>query len=315
MRVLVTGATGFVGYAVAKRLVDEGHRVCAMTRGATGDLPDGVQRVVGDLLDASSVQAAVALAAPEATCHLAASVRVRESRIDPVGYWQTNLGGTLALLAALAAHAHKPRSLVLASTCAVYGDQAEQPIGEDARPEPSNPYGASKLAADWAAADLADTGAIGAISLRSFNVAGGLPGHPDLVDSRLIPTVVAVAQGRAAELTVNGDGSAIRDYVHVLDMADAFVRALAACEPGVWQAYNIGSGRRSSIADVIAMTERLTNRPLPVRHQPAAPEPLELAADSSLFIRKSGWKPQHSDLDQIIGDALSAAETAYSPAE
>ncbi|GAA1555570.1 NAD-dependent epimerase/dehydratase family protein [Kribbella lupini] len=313
LRVLVTGASGFVGYAVARRFAEVGHEVHGLTRRASG-LPPGIERVAGDLLDGGSIRKAVGQVEPEVVCHLAAAVRVRESRTDPVRYWQTNVGGTLSLLEALA-EARPGSRLILASTCAVYGEPARQPITEDARSEPINPYGAGKLAADRAAADLAATGAIGAVSLRSFNVAGGLPGHPDRDEARLIPKVVAVAQGRAQELVVNGDGTTVRDYVHVLDMADAFLAAVEVCVRGAWQAYNVGGGGRTRIVDVIATTERLTGKPLAVRHQPAAAEPPVMTADSTKFQQATGWSARRSGLDQIIGDALEAGRTGYPPGE
>jgi UDP-glucose 4-epimerase len=311
MRVLVTGASGFVGYAVARRFALAGHEVYGLTRGDAA-LPSDVERVFGDLLEPSSVRKAVEQSRPDVVCHLAAAVRVRESRVDPVTYWQTNVGGTLALLGALADGPSEPAKLIIASTCAVYGEPASQPVREDARPEPSNPYGAGKLAADRAAADLAAAGAIGAISLRAFNVAGGLPGHPDRDESRLVPKAVAVAQGRAPELVVNGDGTTVRDYVHVLDMADAFLAAAGLCEPGKWQAYNVGGGGRTTILDVIESIERLTGKPLPVRHQAGAAEPPVLTADSTAFQQATGWTARRSDLDRIIRDALDAGASAYS---
>jgi UDP-glucose 4-epimerase len=313
MRVLVTGATGFVGYAVAAALASAGHEVVALSR-SDRRLPAGVQSVPGDLRDSASVVAAVRAAAVDAACHLAALARVRDSRADPLGYWRTNVGGTLALLQALNGRP-APTRLVVASTCAVYGERAAQPIGESAVPDPSNPYGSSKLAADRAVADVAQAGSIGAISLRAFNVAGGLHGHPDQDETRLIPKVVAVAQGRAAELVVNGDGSVVRDYVHVADMADAFVRALDACRPGVWAAYNVGSGLRSTIADVVATAETVTGAPLPVRHNPPAAEPRELLADATRLQSELGWRPRRSTLDRIIGDAWAAAQSGYSMRE
>lgn len=313
MRVLVTGATGFVGYAVAAALVDAGHEVVALAR-SERRLPAGVQRVSGDLLDEESVASAVETAGAEAACHLAALVRVRDSRSDPLAYWRTNVGGTLALLNALARRSTPPR-LVVASTCAVYGERARQPIVESAAHEPSSPYGWSKLAADRAVADVSATSAIGAISLRAFNIAGGLPGHADHDESRLIPKVVAVAHERAAELRVNGDGSVVRDFVHVVDMADAFVRALDACRPGRWTAYNVGSGERSTIADVIATAEAITGSPLPVRHGPPAPEPAALLADATRIRQELGWRPSRSQLDRIVGDALTSAPVAYSRSE
>jgi UDP-glucose 4-epimerase len=304
VRVLVTGATGFVGYAVADRLRRDGHDVCALTR-SDRPLPDGVQRVAGDLCDPDSLRGAVADGI-DAACHLAALVRVRDSRTDPLGYWRTNVGGTLALLKALVGQPGPPPRLVVASTCAVYGDDAVQPIPEAAVPRPVSPYGASKLAADLAVSDVADTGAVGAVSLRAFNIAGGLPGHPDRDETRLIPKLIAVARERAPELTVNGDGSVVRDYVHVADMADAFVRALDACRPGTWTAYNVGSGRRSTIADVIAAAEAAVGRRLPVVHRPPAREPATLLADARRIREDLGWTAARSDLPQIVGDALGA---------
>lgn len=314
MRILVTGATGFVGYVVAQRLVAEGHEVVALARSAGGRLPAGVASVSGDLLNAQSVAAAVTKTAPEAVCHLAALVRARESRAEPVRYWQTNVGGTLALLAALTA-SPAPSRLVLASTCAVYGEPPEQPIREEAVPIPTSPYGASKLASDQVVADAAATGAIGAISLRSFNVAGGIPGHADRDESRLIPKIVAVARGRAAELLVNGDGSVVRDYLHVLDMAEAFALAIPACEPGKWRAYNVGSGHQSTIADVIHAAEDVTGR-LNVRHQSSAPEPPVLLADITRIKTELGWQPHFSSLPRIVRDAwISTADAVNSANE
>ncbi|MGH3566561.1 MAG: NAD-dependent epimerase/dehydratase family protein [Pseudonocardia sp.] len=302
MRVLVTGAAGFVGYAVAALLVEQGHDVAGLTRSGSSALPHGVQRLEGDLREPETLPPAVAEV--DGVCHLAGLATVRESRTDPVGYWRTNVGGTLAILDGLAFS--RTGRLVLASTCSVYGEQAEQPISEAAAVEPSSPYGTSKLAADQAAADLAATGAIGAISLRAFNIAGALPGHPDRDETRLIPRLLAVQQGRAPELVVNGDGTAVRDFVHVTDMAAAFALALDACEPGSWRAYNVGSGRPSTVHDVIDTTETVTGRPVARRYVAPAHEPPELLADSTLIRSELGWRPEKSSLPEIISDAWSA---------
>jgi UDP-glucose 4-epimerase len=306
VRVLVTGATGFVGYAVADRLRCDGHEVWGLARSADR-LPDGVGRIAADLRDDAAVREALTRRF-DAVCHLAALVQARRSRTDPVGYWRTNVGGTLAVLRALAAQEGPPARLVVASTCAVYGEQSGAAITEDATPQPMHPYGSSKLAADRAVADLAATGAIGAVSLRAFNVAGGLPGHADRDETRLVPKAVAVARGRAPELVVNGNGRVVRDYVHVADMADAFARALDACLPGHWTAYNVGSGRRSTIMDVVAAAEAVAGRVLPVRHGPPVPEPADLRADASRVRRALGWRPTSSDLQRILADAFAAAE-------
>jgi UDP-glucose 4-epimerase len=301
MRVLVTGASGFVGYAVATLLTQRGHNVIGLTRSPTSTLPEHVERVHGGL---SPDVLLAALEDVDAVCHLAARTRVRESRTDPLGYWQTNVGGTLALLQAMTVTG--TRRLVLASTCGVYGDQTSQPIDESVPRAPTSPYGTSKLAADNAAMDLAGTGAVGAVSLRAFNIAGALLNHPDPDETRLIPRMIAVQRGTAPELVVNGDGDAIRDFVHVADMADAFALALEACKPGTARVYNIGSGRPTRVRDVISMVEQVTGRPVARRHVPPAAEPQVLLADSKAIQADLGWSPRRSHMREIIQDAWFA---------
>ncbi len=301
MRVLVTGAAGFVGYAVAALLVEHGHEVTGLTRSPASALPTGVRRLHGDLRTPETLP--TTLTEVDGVCHLAGLTKVRESRSNPVDYWRTNVGGTLTILDRLAGA--PAGRIVVASTCVIY-EQSEQPIGETATRAPSSPYATSKLAADQAAADLAATGAIGAISLRAFNVAGALPGHVDRDTTRLIPQLLAVQQGRTSELVVNGDGTAVRDFVHVADMATAFALALHACEPGTWRAYNVGSGRPSTVHDVIATTETVTGQPVPRRHAAAAHEPATLLADSTRIRSELGWRPQRSNLSEIISDAWTA---------
>src|SRR5690606_473197 len=301
MRVLVTGASGFVGYAVAAALTERGHTVVGLTRSTTSALPEGVRRAHGDL---SPDCLRDALADVDGVCHLAARTRARDSRADPLGYWRTNVGGTLALLEAMTATG--ARRLVLASTCIVYGGRDAPPSDETAVTAPAGPYGASKLAAANAAMDFAATGAIGAISLRAFTIAGALPGHPDPDETRLIPRAMAVQRGTAPELVVNGDGGAIRDFVHVVDVADAFARALEACEPGTARVYNIGGGRPTRVRDVIDVVEQVTGRPVARRHVPPAGEPQVLLADSKAIRADLGWDPRRSDLRVIVEDAWTA---------
>ncbi|OLF16326.1 NAD-dependent epimerase/dehydratase family protein [Actinophytocola xanthii] len=302
MRVLVTGATGFVGYAVVAALAERGHAVTAL--GRRGNAPPGADRLVrADVRDADAVAAAAAGA--DAVCHLAALVRVRDSFAEPLEYWRTNLVGTLNVLSALRTRA-EPARLVLSSTAAVYGSPRRQPVDEDQPADPRNPYAATKLAADLAAADLAASGAVGAVSLRAFNVAGAAAGRADTELTRLIPKVLAVRAGNAPELVVNGDGSAERDFLHVADLADAFVRALDACVPGRWRAYTVGSGRRTTIRDVLAVAEEVTAGPVPVRFAPAADEPPVLVADPTRARTELGWHPVRSDLPTILGDAWQA---------
>lgn len=303
MKVLVTGATGFVGFAVASVLVERGHQVVGLTRSPSAALPAGVARHVGDVLDPDSVTAAMASVA--GVCHLAALARVRESRARPLPYWRTNVGGSLAILEA-AQRADTGVRVILASTCSVYSDRAPQPLNESTELAPGNPYARTKLATDHAAADLAATGAIGAVSLRTFNVAGAQGGHGDGDLTRLIPKILAVQAGAAGELVVNGDGSAVRDFVHVADMAAAFALALDACELGTWSAYNVGSGRRSTVRGVIEAAEEVTGRSVPRQYGPAADEPPALLADSARITADLGWRPEKSDLTRIISDGWNA---------
>jgi UDP-glucose 4-epimerase len=299
----VTGATGFVGHAVVAALADRGHAVTSLSR-HDHDVPAKADRHVS--ADICSTEAIVsAVAGVDAVCHLAARTRVRESIEEPLEYWRTNVAGTLNVLSGLVA-AGEPKRLVLSSTGAVYGTPEHQPINEDQPPDPRNPYAATKLAADLAAAHVAATGAIGAVSLRAFNIAGASAGRGDSDDTRLIPKILAVQAGHDAELVVNGDGSTVRDFVHVDDMADAFVRALDACRPGSWRAYNIGSGRQTSVRDVVTATEKITGKPVSARHVPPANEPPVLVADSARATAELGWVAVRSDLTNIISDAWDA---------
>ena len=303
MRVLVTGASGFLGHAVVAALANRGHVVTALSRHSS-DVPAKAHRhISADIRSADNL--AEAVAEVDAVCHLAAMARVRDSFTRPLDYWRTNVTGTMNVLEALT-RASTPKRLVLSSTAAVYGTPERQPINEDQPPAPGNPYASTKLAADLAAQNVAETGAIGAISLRAFNIAGASGGHADPDRSRLIPKVVALQAGQENELVVNGDGSVVRDYVHVDDMAEAFVLALDACTPGRWRAYNIGGGRRTSIQDVVSATEAVTGRPVPVRHAPAANEPAVLVADATRAQTELGWQPSRSDLTTILSDAWQA---------
>lgn len=281
-----------------------------------GDRPlprSAVAAVSADVLDLDTVRAAVG--GVDGVCHLAARTRVRDSLTNPLPYWHTNLGGTLNLLDALTDNAARrgPLALVLASTASVYGAATQQPISEDAPTLPQNPYGASKLAADHAAASVAATGVLGAVSLRACNIAGAAAGVTDTDFTRLIPKVLAVLAGLESELVINGDGSAVRDFVHVLDMAEAFALALDACVPGQWRPYNVGSGTRVRVLDVLRAAEQVTGRRVVVRHRPPANEPPVLLADSTRIKHDLGWTPHHSNLTTILTDGWNTLIRAYSP--
>ena len=196
---------------------------------------------------------------------------------------------------------------MLGSTAAVYGAPEQQPIGEDAEPAPSNPYGVSKVAADAAVQLRAEAGAVWAVVLRCFNITGAVHGVGDVDESRIIPKALAVAAGRFPHLEMNGDGSAIRDFVHVDDLARAYVLALEADLADPFRIYNVGA-TAASMREIVAAVERVTERPVPVVHRPPQPEPPRLVADISRITRELGWKPERSQLDQLISDSWSAVE-------
>jgi UDP-glucose 4-epimerase len=214
-----------------------------------------------------------------------------------------NAGGTAAVLGAM--RAAGAARIVLASSVAVYGVPESQPIREDAPLTPSSPYGESKAAAEHAAAKAASDGRLGAACLRIFNAAGADGGVADRDASRIIPRALAVAAGQSPFLAVNGDGSAVRDYVHVTDVADAFALALSACRPGACAVYNVGA-TSASVADMITVAAEVTGRPIDVRRNPAAPEPAVLVADCTLIREDLGWIPSRSSLRQIVADSWDA---------
>jgi UDP-glucose 4-epimerase len=304
MRVLVTGATGFVGRAVVRQLTIAGHSVIGFARTPK---PVSCELLLGDILDQAAVERAVKGA--DAVCHLAALTAVRQSFDEPVRYFKVNMAGTLNVLDAIDSEARRTGRmlrLVFASTCAVYGVPETQPITEAQEPMPGNPYGASKLAAEAAIGYQARLGRISAVTLRTFNVAGAADGYGDPDTSRIIPKTLLVAAGQADCLTVNGDGSAIREYTHAGDLARAYAMALDSAEAAGHRVYNVGSGFGASVRDIIETAERITGKAVSVQWGPPANEPRELRADSSHIRTELGWRPDRSALDTIVADAWQA---------
>jgi UDP-glucose 4-epimerase len=310
MRVLVTGAAGYLGRAAIEQLRHAGCQVAALARRDVA-LPD-VEVRRGDLLHAQSL--AAALNEVEAVVHLAALSRGRESVEHPAHYYAVNVGGTAALLDALARRA-EPAQFVLASTGAVYGTPSQQPIAENAALDPPNPYAASKVAAEDVTRLQAATGSVGAAVLRIFNAAGAVGEHGDPDETRIITRAVAVAAGRVSHVDVNGDGSAVRDFVHVHDVATALVLALQGCEPGTTKTLNVGA-TPASVAEIVRIVEEVTGRPVPVKHRPANPhEAPELRADTTRIRTELGWRPERSDLARIVADQWAAERASISNAD
>lgn len=301
MKVLVTGAAGYVGRAVVRALRVAGHEPIAMVRpgAATGGLIDGACEVrVADIADAAGLRSAVS--GMDVVCHLAGLGRARESVRDPLPFFRVNVGGTVAVLEAMAA-AGVPR-IVFASTGAIYGSPTRQPMDEGTPDAPPHPYASSKLAAESAIGAQARAGLVGAVVVRLMNVAGGADPEP----TRLIPRVLAAAMGESV-LHINGDGTAIRDYLHVKDAAAAFVACVEQCPaPGASTRYIIGSGCGTSILDVVTAVERVTGRPVRRVHGAAAPEPALLIGDPGKALTEIGWAPKYSGLDEIVADTWRA---------
>jgi UDP-glucose 4-epimerase len=306
VRVLVTGATGYVGSALVRRLLAAGHEPVALVRDGDARLPDGVAVRVGDVLDPPSLRAAAHGAG--GAVHLAALTRVRESGGDAGRYRAVNVDGTAAVLDALEATGAPdgPPRLVFASSAAVYGAATQRPIPETAPAAPRGPYAETKLAAERLIAGRAGRGAVAAVVLRVFNVAGALDGHGDTDPTRLIPRVLAVAAGLAPRLEIYGDGTAVRDYVHVGDVADAMVAALAAARPGTPPVYNVG-GTPAAVLDLVAAAERVTGRPVAVVHRPGNPgEAPDLRADTTAIRAALAWRPVRSALDDLLAGQWAA---------
>ncbi len=309
MRVLVTGAAGYVGRAVVFRLTEAGHQVTALTQAPPGSrirFPDGADVVVADVRDADRLGEVFSSRRYDGVCHLAARTRVRESLVDPLPYYAVNLHGTVNLLTAMeraAKESGEPARLVFASTGAIYGPGKSEPIGEDQRPAPASPYASSKLSAERAINLRVSSGALGAVSLRCFNAAGATAEVGDTDASRLVPKALAVAGGRAPWIEVNGDGTTVRELTHVADLADAYALALEGAEAGRHQVFNVGSGIGVSVNDVISAVEEVTGQEVPVQSRPAQNEPRVLIADSSRMRSRMRWEPSRSTLYDIVGDA------------
>lgn len=315
MRYLVTGGAGYVGSVVVAALLEQGHDVDVLDDLSTGHA-DAVP-AAATLHRTSITQAGPVLAGAsfDGVLHFAAKSLVAESVQEPARYWNNNVVGTVALLDALREHA-VPR-LVFSSTAATYGEPERTPITEDMPTRPTNPYGASKLAIDLALGSYAPAYGIGAVSLRYFNVAGAYAGLGErhATETHLIPIALQVAAGRLDELGVYGtdyptpDGTCIRDYVHVADLAEAHLRALDVAEPGRHRVLNLGSGRGYSVQEVVQTVRGVTGAPTPTAEQPRRPgDPAVLVASNAEAGRVLGWTPTR-DLEQMVADAWSFAQT------
>ncbi|MEV4740404.1 UDP-glucose 4-epimerase GalE [Streptomyces sp. NPDC049555] len=310
---LVTGGAGYVGSVVAAHLLRAGHRVTVLDDLSTGHrdaVPEGADFVRGRVQDAARhVDGSY-----DAVLHFAACSQVGESVADPEKYWRNNTGGTLDLLAAM--REAGVRRLVFSSTAAVYGEPAAVPLTEDAPTAPTNPYGASKLAVDHMIAGECAAHGLGAVSLRYFNVAGahGRHGERHAPETHLIPLVLQVALGEREAIDVYGDdyptpdGTCVRDYIHVADLAEAHLLALAAVRPGEHLVCNLGNGNGFSVREVVETVRKVTGHPVPERPAPRRPgDPAVLVASAARAAEALGWRPRRPELAGIVEDAWEFA--------
>jgi UDP-glucose 4-epimerase len=312
VRALVLGGAGYIGSVVARHLVEAGHAVTVadnLSKGHEWAVPEGAAFRLVDLLDEPALTALLAEGF-DAVLHFAALSLVGESVGAPVRYFRANVGGTLNVLDAM--RAAGVRRLVFSSTAATYGEPDTVPIPETAPTRPTNPYGASKLAVDTAIGFEAAATDLGAVSLRYFNVAGasGAQGEDHDPETHLIPNVLAVALGRAEAVRIFGtdyptpDGTAVRDYIHVDDLARAHLLAIdATAEPG-HRIYNLGNGAGFSVREVVDAARLVTGCQIPaVETARRAGDPAVLVASSDLIRRELGWVPEKPTLEAMIGDA------------
>lgn len=311
MKLLVTGGAGYVGSVCAAVLVEQGHDVTIIDNFSTGNreaVPSKATIVEGDVRDKASE--VLAQGGFEGVIHFAARSLVGESVQKPDEYWQHNLVTTLALLDAM--RANDVNNLVFSSTAATYGEPKEVPITEDFPTQPTNPYGASKLAIDYAITSYANAFGLGATSLRYFNVAGayGNIGENREVETHLIPLVLQVALGHRDKIMMFGDdwptkdGTNIRDYIHICDLADAHLLALESNTPGKHRIFNLGSGEGYSVKEIIETCREVTGHEIPAEVAPRrAGDPAVLIASSEKAMKELGWKPTRTDLRTIVEDA------------
>jgi UDP-glucose 4-epimerase len=316
VKLLVTGGAGYIGSIVAQQLLAGGHEVVVLDnleRGHREAVPAGARLLEVDLRDAEGVRDAVAEGF-DGALHFAALALVAESVARPERYYRTNVVGSLNLLDAL--RAAGVQRLVFSSTCAVYGEPETVPIPETVPTRPVNAYGASKLAVDGMIGDECRAHGLGAVSLRYFNVAGasGHLGEDHEPETHLIPNVLRAAQGLQPEVKIFGtdyptpDGTAIRDYIHIEDLAQAHVLALEHARPGEHRIFNLGSGDGYSVREVIGAVREVTGLDVPVREADRRPgDPPRLVAANAKIRSELGWAPTKT-LTDMVGDAWRFAQ-------
>jgi UDP-glucose 4-epimerase len=313
LNVLVTGGAGYIGSVTTAELLKAGHSAVIydnLSKGYAGAVPRGAELVRGDVADRQALERVLTSRRFDAVMHFAASIEAGESMQVPEKYFRNNTAGTLALLEAMLAHGID--RLVFSSTAALYGEPEHIPIQESDALKPTNAYGESKLLVERMLAWFHRIHGLRYASLRYFNAAGaaGELGEAHDPESHLIPLILQVALGKRQSIAIYGtdyptpDGTCIRDYIHVVDLADAHVLALETLESRAPLIYNVGNGQGFSVRKVIDMARKVTGDGIPAIEAPRrAGDPAVLVASSDKIRQELGWKPRYADLESIIGSA------------
>lgn len=321
MNYLVTGGAGYIGGTVATILMQAGHKVTVLDNlchSKRESLPAGADFVEADIADRARVEKLLRELKPDGVLHFAALIEAGESMQKPEIYFRNNTASTLALLESM--HAAGVNKLVFSSTAAVYGEPEKTPIEETAKLQPENAYGESKLLVEQMLTWLNRIHGLRYASLRYFNVAGALPGRGEAhePETHIIPLVLDVALGRRASISIFGDdyptpdGSCIRDYIHVADLAQAHILALQALDKESRLIYNLGNGSGFSVKQVIEAARKVTGHAIPAEIKPRRPgDPARLVASSAKAQAELGWKPQVPAIEDILASAWEWHKQRY----
>jgi UDP-glucose 4-epimerase len=313
MRILVVGGAGYIGSIVTSELLKAGHQAIVydnLSRGHRAAIPAGAELIVGELSDRRALDEVFRSRRIDVVLHFAAMIEAGESMRIPEAYFRNNTANTLTLLESMLAN--RVDRLVFSSTAALYGDPARVPIEESDPLIPTNPYGESKLLVERMLEWFNRAHGARYASLRYFNAAGASRdlGEDHEPESHLIPLILSVALGKRDQATIFGtdyptpDGTCVRDYIHVLDLASAHLLALDALGRRDRLIYNLGNGRGFSVREVIEVARSVTGHPIPVLEAPRrAGDPAVLVASSARIERELGWRPEHATLESIIRSA------------
>ena len=323
MNVLITVGAGYIGGTVATLLLEAGHTVTVLdnlVHAKANEVPAGASFVQADIADRARLETLLRDLKPDGVLHFAALIEAGDSMRVPEVYFRNNTAATLSLLEAM--HSTGTQNLVFSSTAAVYGEPEAVPIPETAKLAPTNPYGESKLLVEYMLRWFNQLHGLRYASLRYFNVAGALPhrGEAHEPETHIIPLILDVALGRRDKIFIYGDdydtpdGTCIRDYIHVADLADAHILALNALKDQDRIICNLGNGQGFSVKEVIEAVRKVTGKAIPAEIKPRrAGDPARLVASAQEARRILGWVPKNPDIEAIVASAWQWHQQRYAP--